>query len=186
MSLLDNLLGANNGNMVTQLADHFGLNGGQMQGLIGQLAPALSSGFMNHAQNNQSGGLMSLLNSFQGNASVPTPSIPQDPQIEQLRDPAAVQTGNSILGQIFGSKDVSRQVADTASANTGIGSNIIKQALPVLAMWAAGALYKKFSQSNDNTPQTASNQGGMLSQFLQGDQHHSIASQVMGMLQNRT
>ena len=53
--------------------------------------------------------------------------------------------GNNILGHIFGSKDVSRNVAAAASKDTGIDASLIKKALPLLAALAMGAMSKKTS-----------------------------------------
>ena len=50
--------------------------------------------------------------------------------------------GNNILGHIFGSKDVSRNVAAQAASSTGIGASLIKKALPLLASLAMGAMSK--------------------------------------------
>jgi hypothetical protein len=46
--------------------------------------------------------------------------------------------GNGILGHILGSKDVSRQVAAQASARTGIGADVLKKMLPLVATLAMG------------------------------------------------
>ncbi|HQY72973.1 MAG TPA: DUF937 domain-containing protein, partial [Aestuariivirga sp.] len=46
---------------------------------------------------------------------------------------AATSQGNDILGQIFGSKEVSRGVANELSATSGIGSSILKKMLPIIA-----------------------------------------------------
>ncbi len=51
---------------------------------------------------------------------------------QRAYDDTAVSDGNNILGHILGSKDVSRAVADRASANTGIDSGMLKQMLPCL------------------------------------------------------
>jgi len=42
-----------------------------------------------------------------------------------------VQDGNGILGHIFGSKDVSREVAARASAQSGVGADVLKKLLPI-------------------------------------------------------
>ena len=42
--------------------------------------------------------------------------------------------GNAVLGEVFGSKDVSRSVAADAAARTGIDPEVLKQMLPLLAM----------------------------------------------------
>lgn len=57
--------------------------------------------------------------------------------------------GNKILGHIFGSKDVSRNVAAAASKDTGIDAGLIKKALPLLASLAMGAMNKKSSAGRD-------------------------------------
>lgn len=54
------------------------------------------------------------------------------------QQPTPVQAGNDILGQIFGSKDVSRGVAEEVAGSTGISSDILKRMLPILAMAVMG------------------------------------------------
>ncbi|MBK7469630.1 MAG: hypothetical protein IPI73_02305 [Betaproteobacteria bacterium] len=49
-----------------------------------------------------------------------------------------VNRGNDVLGQIFGSKDVSRAVAQNAAAQSGLDSSLLKKMLPMLAMLVAG------------------------------------------------
>ncbi len=56
--------------------------------------------------------------------------------------PTPVEKGNDILGQIFGSKDVSRQVAAQAETQTGVSSDLLKKMLPILAMLVMGYLAK--------------------------------------------
>jgi hypothetical protein len=56
-----------------------------------------------------------------------------------------VGQGNQVLGQIFGSPDVSRAVAGQASANTGIPADLLKKMLPMIAMAAAGFMAKSAS-----------------------------------------
>lgn len=60
--------------------------------------------------------------------------------------PTPVSEGNDVLGQIFGSKDVSRTVADQAAGQTGIDSSLLKQMLPILAMMVAGYMAKQGGQ----------------------------------------
>lgn len=99
------------------------------------LLPAILGGFKTQAQNAGGieglGGLLGqlggggLLDSVLG--SGPTP----------------VSQGNDVLGQIFGSKDVSRTVADHAAGQTGLDSGLLKQMLPILAMMIAGYMAKQ-------------------------------------------
>jgi hypothetical protein len=55
-------------------------------------------------------------------------------------EPTQINKGNQLLGGIFGSKDVSRQVAGHAAQNSGLDPAILKQMLPILAMLVAGHL----------------------------------------------
>jgi len=57
-------------------------------------------------------------------------------------EPTEVDKGNQILGQIFGSKDGSRAVAASASAQSGVQPSLLKKMLPILAMVAAGYVMK--------------------------------------------
>ncbi|HEV7311467.1 DUF937 domain-containing protein [Sphingopyxis sp.] len=119
------------------------------------LLPAILGGFKKQAQSGGGveglGGLLGqlggggLLDSVLGSA--PTP----------------VEQGNDVLGQIFGSKDVSRTVAGQAAAQTGIDSGILKQMLPILAMMAAGYMAKQGGQSGES-----GGLGGMLGNVLGG------------------
>lgn len=53
-------------------------------------------------------------------------------------DATDIGKGNDVLGQIFGSKDVSRSVAADAAGRTGIDPAVLKQMLPLLAMLVGG------------------------------------------------
>ncbi|MFB2602235.1 DUF937 domain-containing protein, partial [Rhizobium phaseoli] len=57
--------------------------------------------------------------------------------------PEGISDGNNILAQLFGSKEVSRAVAAQAAQMTGIGQDIYKQMLPVLADTLMGGLFKQ-------------------------------------------
>ena len=60
---------------------------------------------------------------------------------------------------VLGSKDVSRQVASQASAQTGLGADLLKQMLPVMAAMAMGAIGK---HTAGQVGQDAPAEGGML------------------------
>ena len=130
--LLENSGGAN----VAQLARQFGLDAETTQKIAAQVVPALGRGLQKNAA--APGGLDSLLQGLQqGNHK----RYLDDPAA--LQDPAALTDGKAILGHILGSKDVSRNVAAHAAAQTGVDANMIKQMLPMLAALAMGALSKQ-------------------------------------------
>lgn len=106
------------------LASQFGLSPEQANSAVGALLPAVLGGIK---KAEGAGGLGDLA-SIAGGSAAPH----QD-----------VDAGNSILGQIFGSKDVSRQVASHASAQTGISDTILKAMLPIVASLVAQQVAKK-------------------------------------------
>jgi hypothetical protein len=58
-------------------------------------------------------------------------------------EPTHVDKGNQILGDIFGSKDRSREVAAKAAAQSGVEPSLLKKMLPILAMAVGGYVMKK-------------------------------------------
>ena len=177
MNLLDMVMNAQNGELVRQLANNLKLDEGQARSAVGALVPALSRGISNNTSSPE--GLDDLIGALsRGNHSR---------YIEQpaaLGDEAAVVEGNGILGHIFGSKDVSRQVAARAAESSGVDSGILKKMLPMLASVAMGAMAKQgFGSGSAN--QVAGGQGsglgGLLTGFLDADKDGSILDDVLGM-----
>jgi hypothetical protein len=95
------------------------------------LLPAILGGLQKQAQAQPGGveGLGGLLGQLGGGKLLDEVLSPQ---------PTPVEHGNDVLGQIFGSKDVSRAVAQNAAAQTGLDAGLLKQMLPMLAMLVAG------------------------------------------------
>jgi hypothetical protein len=77
-------------------------------------------------------GLLSALTTGGHERYLEDPSFPSDP--------STTEDGNGILAHVFGSKDVSRRVAQRASGQTGIGVGILKQMLPLVAAMVMGGL----------------------------------------------
>jgi hypothetical protein len=103
------------------------------------LAPAILGGFQNHAQNQPGGveGLGGLLGQLGGGGLMDNVVQPQ---------PTDVAPGNQLLGHIFGSKDVSRTVAQNAANQTGLQPTILKRMLPMLTMLLAGYMARQAGQ----------------------------------------
>jgi len=77
------------------------------------------------------------------------------------QDPTPTQPGNDILGQIFGSKDVSRGVAEEVAGSTGISSDLLKKMLPIIAMAVVGYMMNNHSSGTAAAPAApAPAQGG--------------------------
>ena len=54
-----------------------------------------------------------------------------------------IASGNDILGQLFGSKELSRAVAAQAAQATGLGQDVLKQMLPAIAAMLMGGMFKQ-------------------------------------------
>lgn len=80
------------------------------------------------------------------------------------QSPTPTAQGNDILGNIFGSKDVSRGIAGEVAAITGIDESILKKMLPILAMAVAGYLAK--SATGGAGQGNAGGQGGGAGDIL--------------------
>lgn len=84
--------------------------------------------------------------------------------------PTPTAPGNDILGNIFGSKDVSRSVAGEVSAMTGIDEGLLKKMLPILAMAVAGYMAKQATgqASAGTASEGGSPLGGILGSIVGG------------------
>ena len=99
------------------------------------LLPAILGGFKKQAQ--AGGGLDGfgdLLNQLGGGGLLDN---------VLSREPTDVRQGDDVLGQIFGSRDVSRTVAQDASSRTGMDAGLLKKMLPMLAMLVAGYMARQ-------------------------------------------
>src|SRR5690606_13664585 len=83
-----------------------------------------------------------------------------DPSV--LGQPGSVADGNGILGHILGSKDVSRQVASSASAQTGISTDLLKKMLPLVATLAMGAMARQSRVGGGAAAVGAGGGGGLM------------------------
>jgi hypothetical protein len=118
---------------LSAIGRQFGLDEQETQAAFDALAPVVAAGIRRNAQSGE-GDLGHLLGGLlnQGGAV-------------DLASPQAIDSGNAVLGQIFGSKDVSRGVAQQISASTGIGESILKKLLPIIAAMVIGQLARKAS-----------------------------------------
>ena len=142
MNLMDLLRSSGGGDSVGQLADAVGLGSGDTAKLVDALAPALMGGLKKNTTDDS--GLAGLRQALETGGH---DRYLDDPALMGSEDTRA--DGNRILGHIFGSKDVSRNVAAAAAGETGIDAGLIKKALPLLATLAMGALNKKSSGGQD-------------------------------------
>jgi hypothetical protein len=173
MDLLNLLLNQGGGKAVRQLADNFGLDENQAVAAVSSLLPALGHGLARNASTQE--GMESLLGALTAGRHQ---RYLEDPSI--LAQEESVKDGNGILGHIFGSKEVSRQVAQQTSEKTGIGADIIKKMLPMVAALAMGSLSRQTAREPETAAPAASGLTGILGQFLDQDRDGSIADDLLG------
>lgn len=173
MDLLDLLKSTGGDNSIGELAGAVGLGSSDTNKLIGALAPALMSGLQkNTADDSGLAGLQSALQSGGHERYLDDPKL--------LRDDATRKDGNNILGHLFGSKDVSRNVAAHAAKETGIDAGLIKKALPLLAGLAMGAMSKKSSGGRDLGSSASEGGLGPLGDLIGGGDGFGL-DDVMGL-----
>jgi hypothetical protein len=124
------------------------------------LAPAILGGFKKQAQAQPSGldGLAGVLGQLGGGGLLDDVLSPQ---------PTPVEKGNDVLGQIFGSRDVSRTVAQDAASRSGLDPSLLKKMLPMLAMLVAGYMAKQGGGAAAAGP-ARGGLGGLLGGLLGG------------------
>ena len=175
MNILEAILSAQNGGAARQIGQQFGLADDQVQSALSALVPALASGFQRNMASE--GGLESLLGALGGGQHQRYVD-----EAAALTSPETIADGNGILGHVFGSKDVSRQVAARAAAKTGIGEGILKQMLPIVAAMMMGSMSKRASQPSMPGKGAGGDLLGMLAPMLDANRDGSVVDDVMGMV----
>lgn len=157
------------------MARELGVSENQAASGAEALIPAILGGFKKQAQAQPSGleGLGGLLGQLGGGGLLDQVLAPQ---------PTDVSRGNDVLGQIFGSKDVSRTVAQNAAAQSGLNPDLLKKMLPMLAMLIAGFMAKQHGAGVE-APRTAPSGGGLgdlLGGLLGGGRAGGASSAMAG------
>jgi len=138
------------------IARELGLSEAQARSGAEALTPAILGGFKKQAQAPSGvAGLGGLLGQLGGGGLLDSVLSPE---------PTDASRGNSILGQIFGSKEVSRTVAQDAASKTGLDPSLLKKMLPILTMLVAGYVAKRGNATS--TDANSSGLGGLLGGLL--------------------
>jgi hypothetical protein len=156
---------------IGSIAQQLGVNEQVAQMGAEALLPSILGGFKKTAQAQPAGldGLGGLLGQLGGGGLFDSVVAPE---------PTPVEKGNDILGQIFGTKEVSRTVAGHAAEQTGIDSGMLKKMLPILAMLVAGYMAKQAGGGEGG------GLGGMLGGLLGGGGQAAGGGGLGGMLGN--
>lgn len=131
MNLNDIIQAAQGGQGVNNLAAQFGLTPEQAQAAINAMIPALSGGLQQATQSSAGlGGILSQLASGAHNASFNDPT----------QTAAAANMGGNVLGQIFGSPQLTQQIGAKVSQISGVDPSIIAQMMPAVTSMVMGGL----------------------------------------------
>jgi hypothetical protein len=155
------------------IAQQLGVNEQMAEMGAAALLPSILGGFKKTTQAQPSGieGLGGLLGQLGGGGLFDSVVSPE---------PTPVEQGNDILGQIFGSKDVSRTVAGHAATQTGIDPSLLKKMLPILAMLVAGYMAKQ-SGAGEQSSEASGGLGGLLGGLLGGGGQTASAGGAGGL-----
>jgi hypothetical protein len=141
------------------VARELGVSESQATAGAAALIPAILGGFKKQAQPTGLEGLAGMLGGLGGGSLMDDVLGPQ---------PTNVARGNDVLGQIFGSPEVSRTVARNASAQTGLDPALLKKMLPMLAMLVAGFMAKQGGARAAEPPAGGGGLGGGMGGDLGG------------------
>lgn len=152
MSMLDGLM---NSGAVEAISRELGVDQQTAQSGLSALLPAVTGGMQQQAQAQPQGlgGLAGMLGGLGGGGLL-------DNVLGQ--GPTDTGQGNAVLGQIFGSKDTSRAVADHASQQSGLSPELLKKMLPIVAMLAAGYFAKQAHGTGGQGQVDEGGLGGLL------------------------
>ena len=138
LPLFDMMLRAQNGASSEALARQFNLAQEQAAQAMAALMPAFSAGFKRTSSEPYD--LTQLMSSLFSGAYA---KYFED--ISRAFTPQGLADGNEVLARLFGSKDVSRAIAQQAEQFTGIGQEIYKKIMPAMADALMGGLFKQMT-----------------------------------------
>jgi len=157
MPLFDMMMNAQNGQAMEEMARRFGLSEAQARQAVEALMPAFSTGLKRNTQTPQD--LAEFMQALTGGNHAA-----YFDNMAKAMSPEGVAEGNGILGHLFGSKEVSRAVTEQAARASGVGQEILRQMLPVLASMIMGGLFKQ--STSQMTSSSAG--GGLFGEMMEG------------------
>jgi hypothetical protein len=138
---------------LSQIGRQFGLDDAQTRAAFEALAPVVAAGVRKSAQSPD--GLQDILKRVVAGGYGDTLGNPDAVAFERAKP-----RGDDVLGQIFGTPDVSRGVAQQLSATSGIGAVILKKLLPIVASIVMGQISKRMGAGAGPSANTGGAGGG--------------------------
>jgi len=159
VNLMDLLKDAGADASIGAMSKQIGLSSDDAGKLVKALSPALTRGLQR--QSDSDSGLSSFKKALESGGHQ---RYLQEPDL--LSHEGTRLDGNKILGHLFGSKDVSRNVAAHAAEETGLDSALIRKALPILATLVMGAVSKSSNSGQALSEPSAGSLGALAELFL--------------------
>jgi hypothetical protein len=155
---LDEFLAQTGG--VGAIARELGIPQADAQAGAAALVPAILGGFGKRAPATDADSFGGLLDELGGDSLLDDLIAPQ---------PTPVGRGDDVLAQIFGTKDVSRTVAQHAAGRTGLSPTLLRKMLPLVAMMVTGYLSRRArAQRGGGAPAGRGGFGDVLGSILGG------------------
>ena len=123
MNISDILLGNQNSDAIGEIARKFDISEQQARSAVGSLVPSVNRGLQHRTKKEI--GVNDILNALGKGKHAKYLDEPK-----RLKRKETADDGNSILGHIFGNKEVSRNVAKDAASKTGLTSSLMKSSVP--------------------------------------------------------
>ncbi|CAD7056268.1 hypothetical protein RHAB21_00907 [Pseudorhizobium halotolerans] len=136
LPLFDMMLKAQNGTAMEAMARQFNLAQEQVAQAMAALTPAFSSGFKRTATNPYDFG--ALMNTMMSGSYA---KYFED--LNKAFTPQGMADGNVVLDKLFGSPEVARAVSAQAAQLTGLGQDMLRNMMPVMADMMMGGMFKQ-------------------------------------------
>ena len=157
-NLFDIMRGVQGDAAIDSMARQFGLTPDQVERAMQALLPAFTLGMQGSAREPDAfARTLGLMGSGRYVPFFDNPAL--------AFSQGAMAQGNEALQALFGSKDVSSSVAREAAAFAGIGPEILKQMLPILASILLGGLQRS-GQAQSPRRDESGGRGGIFEQIL--------------------
>ncbi|MBT9368952.1 DUF937 domain-containing protein [Rhizobium sp. CSW-27] len=160
LPLFDMMMRAQNGAAMDAMAKQFNLAQEQAAQAMAALMPAFSSGLKRTSSNPYD--FSALMSSMFSGAYAQ-----YFDDITKAFTPQGMADGNAVLDRLFGSKEVTRAIAEQAAQLTGIGQEVLRQMMPAMADSIMGGLFKQMTGQVSQNPFSPEAMGKATQQWLE-------------------
>ena len=173
MSILKTILQAQDGDLVSKLADNFGVDASSAAKAIGGMTPALANGLK------QNLGSSNALSAILGAAT----SGGFDKYLDSSGDllSGGLGDGANILGSLLGGESGIESVATKGAEASGIDASTVAAMLPAVASMVMGAVTKQTAGDGGIEGLLSGGGLGQLTSFLDADGDGSVTDDLMDM-----